>query len=69
MSISGILQSALFLIFVGGACYFPVNPAVGFLLCAGAVWASSQLPVSLGDALELAVFYGALGGIAVSFFT
>lgn len=63
-----LLQVALFLLLVGGLLVFPMQPAVGFLLAAGAVTASGWLPDTLGDGLELAGFYGALFGILAVIF-
>lgn len=58
-----VLQAVLFLFLVGGIALFPVNPAMGFIMAAGAIHLSSTLPSSLGDSLEMLLFYGALGGI------
>jgi hypothetical protein len=63
MVISNLFQVVLFLLFVSGLWIFPFQPAVGFLLAAGAVWISGWFPSSLGDGLELLGFYGALFGI------
>jgi len=65
MRTCALIQGALFLLLMAGVLIFPLQPAVGFLMAAGAIGASSLLPASTGEALELVVFYGALAGILI----